>query len=37
MGNAKSIQAFRKALREKGVSNKNIHTQPYWAEGKVGL
>lgn len=37
MGNAKSIQAFRKALREKGISNKNIHTQPYWAEGKAGL
>jgi len=37
LGNAKSIQAFRKFLREKGVSNKNIHTQPYWAEGKVGL
>lgn len=37
MGNAKSIQAFRKVLREKGVANKNIHTQPYWAEGKVGL
>jgi NADPH-dependent ferric siderophore reductase len=37
MGNAKSIQAFRKVLREKGISNKNIHTQPYWAEGKAGL
>ncbi|MFH7018140.1 siderophore-interacting protein [Flavobacterium sp. FlaQc-47] len=37
MGNAKSIQAFRKALKEKGVSNKNIYTQPYWAEGKIGL
>ena len=37
LGNAKSIQAFRKALREKGVSNKNIYTQPYWAEGKIGL
>lgn len=37
MGNAKSIEVFRKALREKGVSNKSIHTQPYWAEGKVGL
>jgi len=37
MGNAKSIQAFRKVLREKGVSNKNIHTQAYWAEGKIGL
>ncbi|MBS7232322.1 SIP domain-containing protein [Flavobacterium psychroterrae] len=37
MGNAKSIQAFRKALKEKGVLNKNIYTQPYWAEGKIGL
>ncbi|RUT72502.1 oxidoreductase [Flavobacterium cupreum] len=37
MGNAKSIQAFRKALKEKGVSNKNIYTQPYWADGKIGL
>lgn len=37
LGNAKSIQAFRKALKEKGVSNKNIYTQPYWAEGKIGL
>ena len=37
MGNAKSIQAFRKALKEKGITNKNIYTQAYWAEGKVGL
>ena len=37
MGNAKSIQNFRKALRDKGVSSKNIYTQPYWADGKVGL
>lgn len=37
MGNAKSIQAFRKVLKEKGVSNKNIYTQAYWAEGKIGL
>jgi NADPH-dependent ferric siderophore reductase len=37
MGNAKSIQAFRKVLKEKGISNKNIHTQAYWAEGKIGL
>lgn len=37
LGNAKSIQAFRKALKEKGISSKNIYTQPYWAEGKIGL
>jgi len=37
MGNAKSIQAFRKVLKEKGVANKNIYTQAYWVEGKVGL
>ena len=37
LGNAKSIQAFRKVLKEKGVSNKNIYTQPYWVEGKIGL
>lgn len=37
MGNAKSIQAFRKVLKEKGVANKRIYTQAYWAEGKIGL
>lgn len=37
MGNAKSIQAFRKVLKAKGILNKNIYTQPYWAEGKIGL
>lgn len=37
MGNAKSIQAFRKALKEKGVQSKNIYTQPFWADGKIGL
>jgi len=37
MGNAKSIQCFRKALKEKGISGSNIVTQPYWAEGKTGL
>jgi len=37
MGNAKSIQAFRKVLKEKGVLNKKIYTQAYWAEGKIGL
>lgn len=37
MGNAKSISTFRKALKDKGVSNRNIVTQPFWVEGKVGL
>ncbi|MFT3823913.1 MAG: siderophore-interacting protein [Chitinophagaceae bacterium] len=36
-GNAQSIQAFRKALREQGVASSQIITQPYWAEGKKGL
>lgn len=37
MGNAKSIQNFRKALKDKGVNSKNITTQPFWADGKTGL
>jgi len=37
MGNAASIQNFRKALKVKGVSSRNIITQPYWMEGKIGL
>ncbi|MEK6493829.1 FAD-binding oxidoreductase [Myroides odoratimimus] len=37
MGNGKSIQKFRKALRAKGVSSNNIITQPFWVQGKVGL
>lgn len=37
MGNASSIQNFRKALRTRGISNAQIITQPYWAEGKCGL
>jgi NADPH-dependent ferric siderophore reductase len=37
IGNGKSIQNFRKALKEKGVSGRNIITQPYWVEGKIGL
>jgi len=37
MGNAQSIQHFRKALRARGVSQRSIITQPYWAEGKAGL
>jgi len=37
LGNAGSIQQFRKALKELGVKNSQIYTQPYWAEGKTGL
>lgn len=37
IGNGRSIQNFRKALKEKGVNSKNIVTQPYWVEGKIGL
>lgn len=37
MGNGRSIQNFRKALLGKGVSSRNIKTQPYWVEGKIGL
>lgn len=36
-GNAHSIKAFRKALLGRGVAEKNIVVQPYWAEGKEGL
>lgn len=36
-GRAKSIQAIRKILVSKGISMKNIMTEPYWAEGKRGL
>lgn len=36
-GNAKSIQAVKKYLAEKGVQSKRIQTEPYWAEGKTGL
>jgi NADPH-dependent ferric siderophore reductase len=37
MGNARAIQQFRKALRERGISGKQLVTHPYWAEGKIGL
>jgi NADPH-dependent ferric siderophore reductase len=37
MGNGRSIQRFRNALKEKGVNIRNIKTQPYWVEGKSGL
>lgn len=36
-GNAKSIQQFRKALKEMDIATRNIVTHPYWAEGKIGL
>ncbi len=37
MGNGRSVQRFRNALKEKGVNIRNIKTQPYWVEGKFGL
>lgn len=37
MGNATSIQHVRKALKLRGISSSHIITQPYWAEGKIGL
>ena len=37
MGNGRSIQNFRKALKEKGIGSRQIITQPYWVEGKTGL
>lgn len=37
LGNGRSIQNFRKALKSKGISSRNILTQPYWVEGKIGL
>jgi NADPH-dependent ferric siderophore reductase len=37
LGNARSIQQFRKALKEMGIAARNIVTQPYWAAGKIGL
>jgi len=36
-GRARSVQAVRTALLAKGISMKNIQTEPYWAEGKQGL
>ena len=36
-GRAKSIQYFRKALKERGISGSQIRTEPYWEEGKRGL
>ncbi|QEH43016.1 siderophore-interacting protein [Chitinophaga sp. XS-30] len=37
MGNARSIQSFRNILKARGVQNRNIRTQAYWAPGKRGL
>lgn len=37
MGNARSIQLFRSALKAQGIPARNIVTQPYWAQGKIGL
>lgn len=36
-GRAKSVQAMRKALTERGIAFKQIKTEPYWSEGKAGL
>ena len=36
-GNASSIQMVRKGLLARGVSSRNILTQAYWTEGKIGL
>lgn len=36
-GNAKSIQAFRKALIARHIKSSQIRTEPYWADGKTGL
>jgi NADPH-dependent ferric siderophore reductase len=36
-GRAKSVQSFRKELRKRGISGKQIRTEPYWEEGKRGM
>ncbi|MFD2967280.1 siderophore-interacting protein [Sphingobacterium bambusae] len=36
-GNARSILSLRKFLLEHGFSRRQVHTEPYWAEGKPGL
>lgn len=36
-GRAKSVQAMRKALTDRGIAFKQIKTEPYWSEGKAGL
>jgi len=35
-GRAKSIQSFKKYLRERGVSPKQIQSMPYWEYGRAG-
>jgi len=35
-GRAKSVQEFKKYLKQRGVSFKQIITMPYWEIGKVG-
>ncbi|WP_157255505.1 hypothetical protein [Pedobacter sp. Leaf216] len=35
-GRAKSVQAFKKYLKQKGVSFRQIITAPYWEMGKIG-
>jgi len=35
-GRAKSVQRFKKYLKQKGVSFKQIHSMSYWEMGKIG-
>ncbi len=37
VGNTGSIQHFKRTLRHMGVAIKNIKTEAYWADSKVGL
>ena len=36
-GRAQSIQRVLRLLKQKGVSRRQIQTEPYWADGKKGL
>ncbi|HBG41466.1 MAG TPA: hypothetical protein DDW85_08645 [Porphyromonadaceae bacterium] len=36
-GRVKSIRAVKEFLISKGISQKEIKTEPYWNEGKEGL
>lgn len=36
-GRAKSIQVFKRALKEQGVNRKSVQTEPFWSEGKRGI
>lgn len=36
-GNAASVQACRKALKQNNISGRNIQAQAYWMAGKTGL